>query len=85
MGQAKLRGSKQERVNQAVAAEQERLRKREEREMEIEAEKAERWRQMSPEEKEAALEQAKAEAGLMGIFSGLLGAGGLRMGSRRRR
>lgn len=84
MGQAKLRGSKQERVAQAVAAEQERLRKREEREMEIEAAKAERWRQMSPEEREAALEQAKAEAGLMGIFSNILGSAGLRTGSRRR-
>lgn len=66
MGQAKLRGNRDQRVADARAAAERAEREREEM-------IAKRWREMTPEQREARLNKAKGEARLYGSLVGTLG------------
>lgn len=71
MGQAKLRGTKEQRVAAALALEQQRKAERKLREQLREQKKAERWRTLTPEQKAKELEAAQAEVAFLSMFSGL--------------
>jgi hypothetical protein len=82
MGQANLRGTREERVATAVAREeairQARAEARRKREEAQERARAERWAKMTPEEREATVERAKREAEnrsyLVGTFAPYMGS-----------
>lgn len=70
MGEARRRGTKEERASAAIAerhrVDAERQRQRDEAERIQQERAAERWRAMTPEQRETQLEQAKAMAELYG-------------------
>jgi phage terminase Nu1 subunit (DNA packaging protein) len=70
MGQAKRRGTKDQRVAEALQAEQARIEAKAEKERLEEEAKAERWRQLTPEQKAQALKNAKDDAALFSILMG---------------
>jgi len=69
MGQAKNRGSYDER--KALALEEARLKQeeRDRKEMELELIKAEKWAKLTPEQKEARLKKAKNEVEMLALFA----------------
>ena len=73
MGQARQRGTKDERVYRATTVSEERRRKAERAEMEHNLEVARQWAAKTPEEREAALEAAKREAENYGYLSSVFG------------
>lgn len=77
MGQAKLRGTREQRVAEAIAERQEYLRKREEaRQKALEQRQAiaaKKWADMTPEQREAAIEKAKQEAANFGQLQEIFG------------
>lgn len=77
MGQARLRGTKEERTAVAVAKVQaeraERQRKRDEAERAENERIAAIWREMTPEQREQALKRAKQDAENLSYLSGVFG------------
>lgn len=69
MGQAKLRGTFEERKAAAIALAEERRKQREYIEMERERKIAEEWAKLPKEEQERRLERAKAEAIMLAELS----------------
>lgn len=73
MGQARLRGTKDERVAAAEAGIRLAQARRDAAEMEREQEKARQWAAMSQEQKDAALERAKRHARNYGELQEMFG------------
>lgn len=73
MGQARLRGTKEEREAAALAVMAEARAARERREQERERQRAEKWAAMSKEERDAAWKKAQEEAAAYGQIASIMG------------
>lgn len=78
MGQAKLRGSKEERVALAVSKKEEerakRHRERQKRDQEREERIAQEWAKLSPEQREKRLRTAEQEVAIFNSADGFIGS-----------
>ena len=79
MGQAKLRGTREQRVADAQAGIAMAQAVRDEAERKREQARAEKWAAMTPEQKAAALERAKRDAEAYGFLSSEFGHDAARM------
>lgn len=73
MGQAKLRGSREQRVNAALEAQRQAQEAADRAEREEQEAIARKWAAMTPEEQQAALARAKKQAESFGALAALVG------------
>lgn len=73
MGQAKLRGTREQRMADALEGQRLHAAKREAEDQARQRKIAAAWAKLTPEEKEARLEKAKQEIAMLGVWDELVG------------